>query len=135
MGSNAALMRRMSSILAGSSSAWKYRFFSVPMPCSPEMTPPRSMLVRNSSSITRAADLGVGLEHREVDVAVAGVAAAGDPGAVGVGDLDRTLAMNSAIARRGTAMSTMSSAWLALATQNAFSRASISWVAAPGGRT
>ena len=78
-GSNAALMRRMSATFVGSSRAMKYFFFSVPMPCSPEMAPPRSMQVRKRSIITRGADLGVLLEDGEVHVAVAGVAAAGDP--------------------------------------------------------
>ena len=46
-----------------------------------------------------------------------------------------TRAMNAGIAARGTTTSMMSSAPLALATQNAFSRASISPAAAPGGST
>jgi hypothetical protein len=43
--------------------------------------------------------------------------------------------MNSGIDERGTTTSMISLALLALATQNAFSRASISSVAALGGRT
>ena len=89
--------------------------------------------MRNSSSNARVADL-VGLEHREADVAVAGVAAAGDPGAVGVGDL---LHLGHELGDGAAGHSDVDDVIrvVGLATQNAFSRASISWVAAPGGRT
>ena len=45
-----------------------------------------------------------------------------------------TCSMNSGIDARGTTTSTMSSAWLALATQKLFSRASMSCAAAPPGQ-
>ena len=59
-GSNAALMRRMSSTLAGSSSSRKYFRFVVPMPCSPEIAPPSAIPASNSacSSFDRSSGSG-----------------------------------------------------------------------------
>ena len=56
-GSNAALIRRISASLAGSSSSRKCCFFSVPMPCSPEIAPPSAMPAANTLShdLARAA--------------------------------------------------------------------------------
>ena len=85
-GSNARLIRRMSTIFVGSSRARKYGFFVVPMPCSPEITPPSSMPAREQLEHQLLADVGVLLEHREVHVAVAGMAAARDPCAVRLAD-------------------------------------------------
>ena len=84
------------------------------------------MPARKSRSITSWRDVGIGLEHAEVHVAVAGVAAPGDPRAGVGGESPAPRAMNSGIAARGTTTSTMSLAPLALASQNAFSRASMS---------
>ena len=86
-GSKAALMRRISATLAGSVSSRKRCCFSVPMPCSPLMAPPRSSPASEHVAQDVAAHVRVGLEHRQVDVAVAGVAAARDPRARGPGDL------------------------------------------------
>ena len=134
-GSKAALIRRMRASLAGSSSSRKYACFSVPMPCSPEMAPPSAMPGCEDRLQQLEPDLVVGLEDRQVHVAVAGVPAAGDQRPRGPAASSATSAMKAGIDARGTTMSTMSSAPSALATQNAFSRASISWVAAAGGRT
>ena len=74
---DAAHQRRSS---PGSSSSRKYFFFSVPMPCSPEIAPPSAMPgLEDAAHQDRGARSASGLEHRQVDVAVAGVAAAGDP--------------------------------------------------------
>ena len=105
------------------------------MPCSPEIAPPRSIPIWNSSRVTWYRIVGVGLEDREVHVAVARVPAAGDPGAVVRAASSLTLAMNSGIDARGTTTSKMSSALFAFATQNAFSRASMSCAAAVDGST
>ena len=76
--------------------------------------------------ITLCRTSGVGLEHREVDVAVAGVAGARDPRARARSAMPRTVARYSGTDARGTTTSMMSFAPFCFATQNAFSRASSS---------
>ena len=105
------------------------------MPCSPEIAPPSAMPAAKRSWSRSCARVGVGLEHRQVDVAVAGVAAADDPATRCASASSATAARYSGIGARGTTMSTMSSAPAAFATQNAFSRASMSCAPAPGGST
>ena len=69
------------------------------------------------------APLPVGLEDRQVDVAVADVTASGDERALLLGEGRDHRARNAGIAARGTTASMMSSAPAALATKKAFSRA------------
>ena len=83
---------------------------------------PASRIARSTLCRTSASRL----EHREVHVAVARVPAPGDPRAVLVGDRGDRRHDTPGSTARGTTTSTMSSAPFALATQNAFSRASIS---------
>ena len=98
------------------------------------MAPPRAHARREQGVEQPAARLGVGLEHAHVDVAVARVPAPGHERPVLGGEL-ATRAMYAGIEARGTTTSIMSSAPLALATQNAFSRASTSAGGRRGGST
>ena len=76
-GSNAALIRRISVSRSGSSSSRKYACFSVPMPCSPEIAPPAATRGGQDGADEGRSAVVVGLEDRQVDVAVADVPAAG----------------------------------------------------------
>ena len=132
-GSNAALMRRMRASLAGSSSSRKYAFFSVPMPCSPEMAPPSAMPAREDGracSRPRTSASAWNTDRCTLPSPAWPQPTIQRP--VVAGRARPTAAMYAGIAARGTTMSMMSSAPLALATQNAFSRASISAAAAAG---
>ena len=124
-GSKAALIRRIRAILAGSSSSLKYRFLASPMPCSAEMAPPRSMPERKSSLSRRAR---LSSSEQKIPRCTLPSPAWPQPAihASYSAASAETRSMNVAIWARGTTMSMMSSAPLALAIQNAFSRASMS---------
>ena len=70
----------------GSLSARNGRCLSRPMPCSPETCPPVATPAANSSSRSAVRRSRVGQVHRQVDVAVADVAAPRDERPVGVGE-------------------------------------------------
>ena len=80
------------------------------MPCSPETAPPSGHAGAKMSSQQRVAAIVVGLEYRQVDVAVADVAAPGDEGAVAARPGRRPGPGSSGMAARGTTASMMSSA-------------------------
>ena len=86
-GSSACLTVRCSSRTSLETASGHQRFLARPMPCSPVIEPPQARTcVKSSSSAASAAALGAGLGviHHDVgvDVAVAGVAEAGDRQAV-----------------------------------------------------
>ena len=77
-GSKTFLIERISSSAAGSAISRKYGTFSVPRPCSPEMAPPASTATRKISRVSALRFSASGWKTREVDVAVAHVAAPAD---------------------------------------------------------
>ena len=76
-GSNACFNLCMSPMTTGSPSSRKKPAFARPRPCSPEIAPPASMPAFKKSVDEVVAYFWVGLEHRQVDVPVSRVTAAG----------------------------------------------------------
>ena len=133
-GSNAALIRRISSSFVGIFELGDVRLLlGADAVLAGDRAAERHARGEDVVDQSFRAD-GVLLEHREVDVAVAGVAATHDH-APCASPRSATAAMNSGIDARGTTMSRMSSAPAAFAIQNAFSRASINLAPAVDGST
>ena len=133
-GSNAVLIRRISASFTGSSSSATYAFFSVPMPCSPEIAPPSAM---PAAKMSRMRSCRTAASFWNTDRCTLPSPACPQPTTSEpcVFASSPTAAMYCGIDARGTTMSRMSSAPAAFAVQNAFSRASINLAPAADGST